>query len=294
MSVLHIRQIYRRENLKSILACAQRTPGDAEGHVAFARFQRDMLQDAFGEFRLDGLLVTTSTTNSAFHPEQLQCVFLDVSPAILESYQASKVPDPFFPLVHRYPGRAVYNLGLMTDEDWRKNKLYTEHCSMFGIYRFLRIGVQYPGKDHHFVSLDYIAGEANDTWKDYEMAHFELASFPFHLAWLYRYNALDAHRLKTYFERLGDLSASQITYLRKYVNSPWQDLAAQAADLGYSLGGYKQSLYALRDAVHDRLKLPDQSDGNDTFKSLRILEYAYRFLTMLGDPVQPRMITLEG
>lgn len=292
MSSPHIRHIYRRESLRSVLRAAQRTPMDANGHAAFAEFHRDTLHEAFDGIRFDGLLVTTSFASANLLPEEVSCITLDVGPSILDSYKASKAPDPFFPLVHKYPGRAIHNLSLVADEEWRKSKLYTDHCRRFDIYRFLRIGVKHPGKDRHFVSIDYVGGETNLTWDRYDLSHFELVSFPFILAWLYRYGALDYHRLEKYLERLADLTASQLTYLRKYVNSPWQDLTSQAADLGYSAGGYKQSLYALRDSLHDRLRLPDQIDPDDTFKSLRILEYAYRFLIMLGDPVRPKIISL--
>ncbi|MFN4024834.1 MAG: hypothetical protein ACK4MQ_08375 [Hyphomonas sp.] len=244
--------------------------------------------------RFDGLVITTVSVTPDFLPEQLCCVCLDICPSIIGNYETADLPDPFSPLVHRYPGRAIYNLALMGESQWIRSPLYTDHCKLYGIYRILRIGYRYPGKDRLFLSIDYTASELNQSWGRFGPSEMELASFPFALAWLLRHGALDAPRLEAYFDRIFDLSAAQVTYLRKYVNSPEQDLAGQAADLGYSVGGYKQSLYALRDAVYDRLNLPSERFRQDTSKSLRLLDHNYRFLTLMGDPARPQKITLKG
>lgn len=294
MSIRHINNIYSQDMLRVIFQAARKPAMSSDGQLEFAAFQRDLMQDCFGELRIDGLVITTVSVTSTLLPRELRCICLDVCPSIIDNYEALDLPDPFSQLVHQYPGRAIFNLALMSEAQWSSSPLYTEHCRLYGIYRIMRIGYRYPGRDRLFLSIDYTAGEKNSSWSSLEPGTMELASFPFALAWLYRHGAIDASRLEAYYDRIAGLSATQITYLRKYVNSPWQDLSAQAVDLGYSPGGYKQSLYALRDAVYDRLHQPHQTDGHDSFKSMRLIDYNYRFLTLMGDPSRPRKITLDG
>ncbi|OZB16922.1 MAG: hypothetical protein B7X53_07635, partial [Hyphomonas sp. 34-62-18] len=138
--------------------------------------------------------------------------------------------------------------------------------------------------------LDHFPGgrpDDNKTWEELDLRLLEIATFPFALSWLFRKGAIDEARYNRYIERLSDLTPNQILYLRKFVNSPWQDLATQAKELGYSHGGYKQTLYSIRDAIIDKLSLPENGFLGQKSTSLRIIDHDYAFLRMLGDPTAP-------
>jgi len=122
--------------------------------------------------------------------------------------------------------------------------------------------------------------ERNLNWVPFNHIKIELASFPFALAWLYRFGIFDETRLKKMFFLLSGLTESRLLNLRKYINSPLQNFDQQATDLGIKASTLKDDLAMIRDRTI--LKLEIKTDPNRNTPT-RLLDQYYGFLSILGD-----------
>jgi hypothetical protein len=281
-----MRELYKRASLLTCLRLATRLPFTEAGDLDFARYQIETLEGIFAGVKFDFFSVATTHVDKNHQPLGFDCVLLNIDSSIVQNYSAVAAFDELSPIVSLNPGRAIQNSDIYDRDRWQKSPLYTDHCRIYDIHKILRVAFRFPAMDRKVISFDYLGSIENGTWQALDLPQFELATFPFALAWMYRKGTIDDARLAYCFGKLSDLSPTHLTHLRKYVNSPWQDLATQARELGYSPGGYKQTLYSLRDLIVDRLSLPNESFFEAKSRSLRILDHDFDFLKMLGDPSQ--------
>ena len=101
---------------------------------------------------------------------------------------------------------------------------------------------------------------------------------------MYRRGVLDEARLVRYVTSLAGLTAAQIHYLRKYINSHYKEFVDQANDLGIAPSTLKSGLYQIRDLVGERFDWFHSYGDFRRHKSLRALDFDYGYLRMLGDP----------
>jgi len=282
-----LRDFFKRTSLSQLMRTAKRIPRGAHGDNDFAKLQIELLEGIFTGVRIDFCAISTVQLDNSFMPAAFDCVFLKIAPSIVENYASVAAFDELSPVVHQNPGRIVSHDMVFDAQAWQASPLFTKHCRIYDIHKVMRVAFQYPSMDRKVISFDYLGTGENGTWRDLDHRLLEIATFPFALSWLLRKGAIDEARYDRYMERLADLTPNQIQYLRKYVNSPWQDLSLQAKEMGYSHGGYKQTLYSIRDAIIDRLSLPETGILPPKSRSLRVIDHDYVFLRMLGDPSQP-------
>ena len=122
--------------------------------------------------------------------------------------------------------------------------------------------------------------EDNVDWVIFDHLKIELASFPFALAWFYRFGVFDSLRLKKMFLLLSGLTESRLLNLRKYINSPLQSYEQQATDLGIKASTLKEDLATVRDKTILKLDLKTDPTRNTP---TRLLDQHYGFLSLLGD-----------
>jgi len=188
--------------------------------------------------------------------------------------------DDLSPLVYANPGRALNYTHVYQSDRLENHPFFVKHCRKFGIHHAISVGFFYPGHESTFLSFDYLGDEANVNWVPFNHVKIELASFPFALAWLYRFGIFDQTRLKKMFFLLSGLTESRLLNLRKYINSPLQNFDQQANDLGIKASTLKDDLAMIRDRTI--LKLEIQTDPNRNTPT-RLLDQHYGFLSILGD-----------
>ena len=282
-----LRDLFKRTYLSQLMRTAKRTPRGVLGDTDFAKYQLELLQGVFPGVKFDFCAISTMVLDHNLLPAGLDCVLLNVAPSIIDSYISVTAHDELSPVVHLNPGRIIGHDVAFDAQSWQASPLFAKHCRIYDIHKILRIAFQYPAMERKVISFDYYGTGENGTWEALDRALLEIATFPFALSWLLRKGAIDEPRYDVFMERISDLTPTQITYLRKYVNSPWKDLSAQAKEMGYSHGGYKQALYTIRDALIDKLSLPESEIIGQKSRSLRVIDHDYAFLKMLGDPSIP-------
>lgn len=279
-----VREFFSTKSLNNLVRAASRFPEGPRGDADLCAFQTRTLEEIFAGVRFDFSAVSTMRLDDELLPAGFDCVLMNVDESILRNYSKVAAHDLLSPVVHSNPGRIVSHDMVFDAQAWQASPLFLHHCKVYDFHKVMRIAFRYPSMDRTVISFDFMGAAENDTWDALDSRLLELACFPFALTWFLRKGALDDARYAKYISRLSDLTPTQILYLRKFVNSPWQDLALQAKELGYSHGGYKQSLYAIRDAIVDRLSLPERAHLEIRSPSLRVIDHDYDFLRMLGDP----------
>lgn len=270
--------------LEEILAAAVVSPGDPAQNAAFAEYQAQWLCNAIPGLRLDFFSASFVQTDIKGTATDIQCALWNLPDRIVENYWTVVDLDIMAPVVYNNPGRLIWNEDILPEQAWRSHPFFLKHCRQFGIHAALMINMRLPGRELTHITLEYLAGEDNRTFKILDRTQLENVTLPFAVSWFYRFGAIDLPVLKRMFELLKDLTSTELTFLRKYVSCPHLDLAAQAQDLGISYASYKQSLYQLRDELHLRIA-PSYTSG--VRPTLRQLEAAYSFLRLLHDPAAP-------
>lgn len=271
------------------MRAASRFPEGARGDSDFGAFQVRTLEEIFAGIRIDFCAISTMRLNEEQLPAGFDCVLLNIDDSIVRNYEKVAAHDELSPVVHLNLGRIVTHDVVFAEQSWQSSPLFLNHCRVYDVHKVMRIAFQYPSMDRKIISFDFMGSGENNTWQELDTRLLELACFPFALTWFLRKAAIDDARYASYMSRLFDLTPTQLVYLRKYVNSPWQDLSVQAKELGYSHGGYKQTLYSIRDSILDRLSLPVRGSWEHKSPSLRVIDHDYAFLRMLGDP-SPKLI----
>jgi hypothetical protein len=279
-----VREFFREKSLQNLMRAAARFPEGRRGDADFGTFQFRTLEELFVGARFDFGAISAIRLNEEQLPAGFDCVFLDLDESILRNYDKVAAYDLLSPVVHTNPGRVVSHDMVFDAQAWLSSPLFLNHCKVYDFHKVMRIAFRYPSMDRKVISFDFMGSIENNTWESLDTRLLELACFPFALTWFLRKGVLDDARYVKYMSRLSDLTPTQLLYLRKFVNSPWQDLALQAKELGYSHGGYKQTLYSIRDAIIDRLSLPERAYLAIKSPSLRVIDHDYAFLSMMGDP----------
>jgi len=282
-----LKELFKRTSLFLLMRTAKRIPFSVFGDNDFAKYQIETLEGVFPGARFDFCSISTLLLDRNFMPAGFDCVLLNIDPSLIDNYASVAAYDELSPIVHLNPGRLVSHHDVFDPQSWQASPLFLKHCLIYDLHKVMRVAFQYPAMDRKVISFDYLGAGENGTWDTLDHRLLEIATFPFALSWLFRKGVIDESRFARYMERLSDLTPNQILYLRKYVNSPWQDLSVQAKQMGYSHGGYKQTLYSIRDAIIDKLSLPENAVLQQKSRSLRVIDHDYAFLRMLGDPSLP-------
>lgn len=282
-----ITNAFQQSALEDILAAAVVSPGDRAQNAAFAEYQAHWLCRAIPGLRLDCFSASFVQTDSRGTATDIQCALWNLPDRIIDNYWTVVDHDVMAPVVYSNPGCLIGNEDILAEQAWRSHPFFLRHCREFGIHAALMINMRLPGRELTHITLEYLAGEDNRTFRVLDRTQLENVTLPFAIAWFYRFGAVDLPVLKRMFDLLKDLTSTELTFLRKYVSCPHLDLAAQASDLGISYASYKQSLYQMRDELHLRIA----PAGTAGFRpSLRQLESAYSFLRLLRDPTAPPLI----
>lgn len=262
------------------------TPASKAGNVKFLQYQRQVFQSIFPGFTYEFCITSTVVSDTNMIAQEIECVLLDLPDEILVSYMQNAQDDPFTPLSLRNPGRAFSHSEVCQDLDLIRLPFFINHCSKFGIFRGITIGYNYPASRHTFITIDYLGGEANNNWAQFDHTRLSIASFPFALAWLLRQQRLDESELERCFDLLSGFTESKLQNLRKYINAPYQTFADQGKDLGISGGGLRTDLNDTLKKV--RSKLAKYCRPNELESTMRLagLQLHYDFLKMLGDHTQ--------
>lgn len=275
-----VKNLLTRDSLEEILDTAKDIPISPDGNLAFAAFQNQVFERIFPDFTYE--FCTTSQIKLSEKGEllDLASVNWNLPDECVSSYMQHAHLDKLSPLVYANPGRALNYTHVCRSERVEDHPFFVKHCLKYGIHQAMSVGYFYPGHETTFLSFDYLGDENNQTWVMFDHIKIELASFPFALAWLYRFGIFDESRLKKMFLLLSGLTESRLLNLRKYINSPLQSFEQQAADLGIKASTLKDDLARIRDRTI--LSLEIRTDPNRNTPT-RLLDQHYGFLNLLGD-----------
>lgn len=279
-----IRSLYSKNSLDEIALWAKKFPKTKSGDLEFSAYQRMVLEGYFEGIVFDFLTTSTVSCDAAFAPDSVDVLCLDVDDALANGYEYVADHDEMSPLSYLNFGKAIYSEELRPYEEWKDHPFFKLHCQYFEIAKAVTISFRHPEKYLTFLAFEYLASTDNQSWGNLDHSRLELASFPFALAWLYRRDLMDDARLERRFLTLQNLTEKQLTYVRKYVNSPLQSLTQQSDDLSISAPWLKESLYTVRNSLADRLGLHEPNGGRAPRSSLRLVEHEYEFFKILGDP----------
>jgi len=275
-----VKNLLMHDSLDEILQMAKMTPVSPDGDLAFSAYQEQVFERIFPDFTYE--FCATSQIKLSEKGEMLDLVSVNwnLPEDCVASYMQHAHLDALSPLVYANPGRALNYTHVCRSERAQDHPFFVNHCLKYGIYHAMSVGFFYPGHESTFLSFDYLGDESNVTWVPFDHVKIELASFPFALAWLYRFGIFDETRLKKMFFLLSGLTESRLLNLRKYINSPLQSFDQQAADLGIKASTLKDDLAMIRDRTI--LKLEIRTDPNRNTPT-RLLDQHYSFLNLLGD-----------
>jgi len=251
-----------------------------DGNLEFSAFQNRVFERIFPDFTYE--FCTTSQVKLSEKGELLDLVSVNwnLPDECVASYMQNAHLDNLSPLVYANPGRALNFTHVCRSERVEEHPFFINHCHKYGIHQGMSVGYFYPGHENTFLSFDYLGDESNITWIMFDHIKIELASFPFALAWLYRFGLFDVTRLKKMFSLLTGLTESRLLNLRKYINAPLQGFDQQAADLGIKASTLKDDLAMIRDRTILKLKIETDPNRNTP---TRLLDQHYSFLNLLGD-----------
>ena len=275
---------FRKDSLTDLLNLAIQSPGNAVVDAEFAAYQARYLNRFIPTLKIDALSASYVQTDKAGQPGDIRCALWNLPESIIENYWTVADFDVMAPVVYRNPGRIISHDEILSEADWRAHPFFTQHCQKYAIHSALMINLRLPGKELTHITLEYLAGEENKSFRILDKLQLELATLPFAYAWFYRFGAIDFPILRRVFDLISDLTSTQLTFLRKFVSSPHLDLSDQARELGLSPAAFKHSLYQLRDELHSRIHHPDDVTAR---LSLRQIDHAYSFLKILRDPTAP-------
>ena len=275
-----IKRLLKADLLDEIRHMAKATPLSVDGGLAFSAFQNRIFEDIFPDFTYE--FCTTSQTKLSEKKEilNLSTVNWNLPDTVMASYMENAHLDTLSPLVYANPGRALNYTHIWRAERLEEYAFFVEHCRKFGIHQAMSVGFLNPGHESTYLSFDYMGDEDNVEWVSFDHIKIELASFPFALAWLYRFGVFDELRLKKMFLLLSGLTESRLLNLRKYINAPLQSFEQQATELGITASTLKEDLATIRDQTI--LKLDLKTDPNRNTPT-RLLDQHYGFLNLLGD-----------
>jgi len=284
-------QLYRRASVDQIISEAISSPRNQSGDDLFAAFQVDRFHGLFAPLKIDSMAISLVETDTHAAPLSIDCVLYRLDPAILENYERIAEHDLMAPIVYANPGKIISHEEIISQEKWLKHPFYLEHCALFEIHSSMMINFRVPGRDFKHVTLEYLGGADNQSFRVFNKKLLELGSLPFALSWLFRQRFIDEPKYKAWMSRLVDLTSTQLTFLRTYVSKPEVELSEQARQLGLMPASYKRSLYEIRGIVEDRWSRADAVMEKPGRKSLRPFDAHYGFLRMLCDPTSDTVIT---
>ena len=243
-----------------------------------------ILQGHFCGFVFDFLTTSTIACDRSFVPVNTDVICLDIDEALVDGYANVMEHDEVSPLSYLNTGRIISSEQIRPYDEWINHPFYELHCKYFQIAKALTVSFRNPERFLTFLAFEYLASTDNKTWDGFTHERLELASLPFALGWFYRKGLMDDAALDRRLFALQDLTETQLTHIRKYVNSPSQSFQQQSADLEISEAWLKQSLYDARRELSGRLRwgIPTSTKAIPT--SLRQLDREFRFMEMLGDP----------
>ena len=212
----------------------------------------------------------------------ISAVCHNISRRLIDKYKDVSHLDIMAMVSYANPGRSIHIMPDLNPQNWELTEEMAEHCARFSIGRASLNVFKHPTKHDVYLSLDYLAEEANPTWLTMQLPRLEWASFPFSLAWFYRKGVFDEAQLRHHFAALSDLTETQLQNLRKFVNC-YKPYTAQADDLGIKPSSLKESLYDLRDRIVAE-RAPDLICGHT---KMRFMSDQYAILRMLGDHTAP-------
>ena len=275
-----VKNLLIRDSLDEILRAAKTHPVTPEGNLAFSSFQNQVFERIFPDFTYE--FCTTSQIKLSEKGEllDLASVNWNLPDECVASYMQNAHLDELSPLVYANPGRALNYTHVCRTERVQDHPFFVAHCLKYGIHQGISVGYFYPGHETTFLSFDYLGDENNLTWVMFDHTKIELASFPFALAWLYRFGIFDETRLKKMFLLLSGLTESRLLNLRKYIKSPLQNFDQQASDLGIKASTLKDDLAIIRDRTILLLEIETDPSRNTP---TRLLDQHYSFLSLLGD-----------
>jgi hypothetical protein len=220
-----IREIYR----SGALATLARRAAGYRSDLDFAAFHKETIEEVFAGFDVDFLAVSAIKVDHRLQPlGGFDCVPLGLPESIVRSYQEVADADVVAPALYSNPGRIVSQATVLSEDAWLDHRFFRDHCRRYDIQRALMFGVLYPGHARKFITVEYLGSPNNGSFPGVDGGLLELATFPFTLAWLLRKGAMDDAMLERRFHALADLTGGELAALRKYVNSPYSDLAEQA------------------------------------------------------------------
>jgi len=275
-----IKELFKTDSLDEILRTAKSLPVTTEGNLAFSAFQNDVFERIFPGFTYE--FCATSQIKLSENGDVLDLVSVNwnLPDEIMVSYLQNAHLDDLSPLVYANPGRALNYTHVCRTEIAEDHPFFANHCRKFGVHHAMSVGFLYPGHESTFLSFDYLGDATNVDWVTFNHVKIELASFPFALAWFFRFGLFDEVRLKKMFLLLSGMTENRLLNLRKYINSPLQNFEQQATDLGIKASTLKDDLAMIRDRTILRLEIRTDPDRNTP---TRLLDQHYGFLSLLGD-----------
>ena len=275
-----IKRLLASDSLDEILQMAKATPVTPDGNLIFSAFQNRVFEDIFPDFTYEFSTVSQTKLSEKGDIIDISTVIWNLPDACLENYMEHAHLDTLSPMVYANPGRALNYTHICRAERLEDYAFFVHHCLKFGIHQAMSVGFLNPGHESTYLSFDYMGDEDNVDWVIFDHLKIELASFPFALAWFYRFGVFDSLRLKKMFLLLSGLTESRLLNLRKYINSPLQSYEQQATDLGIKASTLKEDLATVRDKTILKLDLKTDPTRNTP---TRLLDQHYGFLSLLGD-----------
>lgn len=275
-----IKNILSKNSLDEILEQAKITSLTPEGNVDFAAFQNRIFEDIFPDFTYEFSSTSQIKLSEKGEMQDIIAVNWNLPDDVITSYMMNAHLDELSPLVYNNPGRALNYTYVCSSERVEDHPFFVNHCHKYGIYHAIGVGFLHPGHETAYLSFDYLGDKSNIGWIQFNHIKIELASFPFALAWLYRFGAFDETRLRKLFLLLSGLTENRLLNLRKYINSPLLSFDQQATDLGIKASTLKDDLAFIRDQTI--IKLGIKTDPNRNTPT-RLLDQNYGFLSLLGD-----------
>ena len=209
---------FRKDSLTDLLNLAIQSPGNARVDAEFAAYQARYLNRFIPTLKIDALSASYVQTDKAGQPGDIRCALWNLPESIIENYWTVADFDVMAPVVYRNPGRIISHDEILSEADWRAHPFFTQHCQKYAIHSALMINLRLPGKELTHITLEYLAGEENKSFRILDKLQLELATLPFTYAWFYRFGAIDFPVLRRVFDLISDLTSTQLTFLRKFVS----------------------------------------------------------------------------
>ena len=281
-----ISDIYKKKSLNRIVDCFSQGIEEKESNIKCSSFQRSTMAKIWPEFHYDFSNTSKVEIDQQLGPSDLATIFCNLPDSTLESYLENAIHDDLSPLAYINQGRIIVHNKLREQNEWMSHPFFVNHCMKYGIYGSSSIGYLYPAHRATYIAFDYMGNKTNKCWDNIDHLPLEYLSFPFALAWLYRFGAMDIEELERRFHALSDLTYLELSRLRKYINAPHQTFAQQAKLLDIKERRLKEGLYDLREKLSPRFGWQSSEELGNRRRSLRQMESEYHFLSMMGDQTE--------